>query len=285
MKISSLLLILLSSLLAGAQSPSSVYVHFAFDKSILSQGTRATLDSLTDSLDVTDRIELHGHCDAVGANEYNDRLAERRVQAVLDYLLGLGWEKQDILIAKGYGENKPLNKNASAEERSLNRRVEIKILRGAAVKLPTTGQPVNKPAITESLTKKLADTSAVAGSNIILQNINFIGGMHQFLPESRPMLDELLDAMITYPTLVIRIEGHICCTQTPGDGPDLETGINNLSEARARAVRDFLVFQGIAPERVSYKGFGHSKPIYPYPEKSKEEETQNRRVEIKIISR
>jgi len=285
MKISSLLLILFTGYLAGAQSPSSVYVHFAFDKSTLSQGTRATLDSLTDSLDITDRIELYGHCDAIGANEYNDRLAERRVQAVLDYLLDLGWEKQDILIAKGYGENKPLNKNASPEERSLNRRVEIKILRGAAGKPPTTDQAVNKPAITQSLTKKLADTSAVAGSNIILQNINFVGGMHQLLPESRPMLDELLEAMLTYPTLVIRIEGHICCTQTPGDAPDLETGIINLSEARARAIRDFLVFQGIAPERVSYKGFGHSKPIYPYPEKTKEEEKQNRRVEIKIISR
>jgi outer membrane protein OmpA-like peptidoglycan-associated protein len=109
--------------------------------------------------------------------------------------------------------------------------------------------------------------------------------MHQFLRESAPMLVELVDAMNAYPKLVIRIEGHICCNPSPGDGLDLETDITNLSEARAKAVKDYLVRNDIAPDRVSYKGFGHSSPIYPYPEKTEEERTQNRRVEIKIISK
>jgi outer membrane protein OmpA-like peptidoglycan-associated protein len=133
--------------------------------------------------------------------------------------------------------------------------------------------------------KKLADTTTIAGTNIILHNINFEGGVHQFLPESGPMLKELLEAMQSNPKLVIRVEGHICCQSEKADGMDNETGIDNLSEARAKAVMDHLLANGIEPKRVSYKGFGHSAPIYPYPEKSEEERIQNRRVEIKIISK
>ncbi|MEQ1677066.1 MAG: OmpA family protein [Chitinophagaceae bacterium] len=272
LKISCFILAMLLSLLSRSQSPASVYVHFAFDKWELSAATKTTLDSLTDSLDVTDRIELHGHCDALGADVYNDRLSAKRVQAVKEYLVSLGWENKDILIAKGHGEKKPLNKNASPEERSLNRRVEIKIIYSAGDN-------------EISLTKKLADTATIAGTNIVLKNINFVGGRHQFLPQSEPALKELLKAMKTYPKLVIRVEGHICCEEHTGDGLDDETGIINLSEARAKAVMDYLVTNGIQPERISYKGFGHAKPIYPYPEKTGEEMIRNRRVEIKIISR
>ena len=107
--------------------------------------------------------------------------------------------------------------------------------------------------------------------------------MHQFLPEATPMLEELSEAMQTYPDLIIRIEGHICCQQYNGDGLDGETGINNLSEARAKAVVDYLVTNNIAANRISYKGFGHSTLLHPWPEKTEEERIQNRRVEIKII--
>jgi outer membrane protein OmpA-like peptidoglycan-associated protein len=133
--------------------------------------------------------------------------------------------------------------------------------------------------------EKLADSATKAGTNIILHNINFVGGMHQFLPESGPILIELLEAMQANPKLIIRVEGHICCQPDKGDGLDAETGINNLSEARAKAVMDYLLANGIESKRISYKGFGHSAPIYPFPEQSEEERIQNRRVEIKIISK
>src|SRR6185436_18885882 len=105
------------------------------------------------------------------------------------------------------------------------------------------------------------------------------------LPESKPALDELLAAMKTYPKLVIEIEGNICCVEGDEDGIDLETGLKNLSYTRAKAIADWLVYMGIDSNRVSYKGFGHSKPLYPYPERSEEEQKLNRRVEIKIISK
>jgi len=261
---------LLATTLAYSQPGESVFVHFALDKYELSARTRATLDSLTDTLDVSDRIELHGHCDASGSDAYNIRLSEQRVKAVEKYLVGLGWEKKDISIMQAHGERIPLNDNGTETDRSLNRRVEIRIIHRQS---------------TTSLKEKIADTATKAGTNIVLRNINFVGGMHQFLPEAGPNLMELLDAMKTYPKLVIRIEGHICCEPGTGDGMDLGTNMNNLSEARAKAVKEYLVANGIVETRISFKGFGHSQPLYPYPENTEEERTKNRRVEIKIISK
>jgi outer membrane protein OmpA-like peptidoglycan-associated protein len=266
------LLLLLVATFGWAQTPSSIQVHFAFNKWDLTASSKATLDSLTDSLDVADRIELHGHCDAIGGNAYNDELSAKRVQAVNKYLLSIGWEQQDIKVVQAHGENIPLNKNISPEERSLNRRVEIKIIH-------TPGKSNN------SLIKKIADPTITVGSTIVLPNINFVGGSHRFLFEAAPMLLELLEAMETYPKLIIRVEGHICCQPDNREGFNEETGLFNLSEERAKAVRDYLAKNGIDSNRVSYKGFGHSSPIYPYPEKTEEEKMQNRRVEIKIISK
>lgn len=255
-----------------AQSTPSVHVYFATAKWELSSSAKATLDSLTDSLDVADRIELHGHCDAVGGNSYNEELSAKRVQAVNRYLLSIGWEQQDIKVVQAHGENLPLNKNLSPEERSLNRRVEIKIIHSA----------INKG---QSLTEKLADSTLTTGTNIVLRNINFVGGLPHFLPESMPMLNELLNAMNTFPNLVIEIQGHICCQSDDRDGLNMETAYHTLSADRAKAVKDYLIAKGIAPTRVSSRGFGHSLPLYPYPERSEAERIANRRVEIKIISK
>lgn len=276
-----MLLFLLVIFNSHAQNSKSVFVHFAFNKSVLDATARARLDSLTDSLDVSDRIELHGHCDAIGTNDYNDVLSQKRVQAVKNYLLNIGWESGDILIAAGHGKRMPVTSNDNPEQRSLNRRVEIKIIYGNPA-ASNASPPATKPP---TLTEKIADSTVKSGTNLVLRNINFAGGLHRFLPESYPMLEELLEAMRTYPALVIRVEGHICCNPTPADGLDNETGQFNLSEARAKAVKDYLVKNGIETKRISYKGFGHSMPLYPYPEKSIEEEKLNRRVEIRIISK
>ena len=270
MKKITLLTGLLAAIACYSQKSESVFIHFALDKYELTPAARATLDSLTDSLDLADRIELHGHTDASGTNEYNRQLSFRRVEAVEKYLLSNGWEKKDITVMKAHGENIPLNDNATANDRSLNRRVEIRILRGQAV---------------PSLKQQLGDSTLKTGTNITLRNIQFEGGTRHFLKTSYPALEELLEAMKTHPKLVIRVEGHICCQPDNGDGPDLETGINNLSEMRAKAVMDYLVENGIEPKRISYKGMGHSMPVYLFPEKTEEEMIANRRVEIKIISK
>lgn len=278
-------ILLLISLLAvtciTAQSRESVFVYFGLDKDDISLRTRARLDSLTDSLDLKDQIELHGHCDNSGSDQYNNRLSARRVRNVKHYLLNNGWEEKDILIVSAHGEKKPLNQNATDYERKMNRRVEIRIRRGTG----NGEQQDTKTSLTlTNAVKQKIDSTVQAGDRIILKNIHFVGARHQLLPESKPVLDELLVSMKKFPRLVISIEGHICYVPAPADVTDLDTGEKNLSEARAKAIMGYLVENGIDPRRISYKGFGHSRPIYPYPEEDEEQMKLNRRVEIRIVS-
>jgi outer membrane protein OmpA-like peptidoglycan-associated protein len=90
--------------------------------------------------------------------------------------------------------------------------------------------------------------------------------------------------MRRFPTLTIAIEGHICCIRGDGDVTTTK-GIPNLSQARAREVYNYLVANGISPKRLSYVGFGHRFPIFPFPEKDDDEKKANRRVEIRIVTR
>lgn len=263
----------LAIFLAGS-TQSNLTLYFDFNKHELTPASRTSLDSLLQTASPGKenfRFELHGHCDAIGSDGYNNILSDKRVSSVKNYLLGQGIMNRQFVTLKGHGKREPLNANSTDEERQLNRRVELSWVL----------QDVSKT----SLKEKIADTAVVVGTSITLRNINFEGGRHIFLPASTPALYELLDAMKAYPSLVIRVEGHICCQATAADGMDLDTGLPNLSEARAKAVQDFLLENGIDPSRVSYKGFGHSMPLHPYPENSAEEMTENRRVEIKILKK
>ena len=55
-----------------------------------------------------------------------------------------------------------------------------------------------------------------------------------------------------------------------------------LSTGRAKAVYDFLLVNDIEPERLSYKGYGNSKMLFPEP-KNKDQSEANRRVEVQIL--
>lgn len=71
------------------------------------------------------KIEVQGHTDNVGSDEYNHKLSHRRADAVRLELIKNG-VSPDRLTATGYGEEKPIADNTTAEGRALNRRVELK---------------------------------------------------------------------------------------------------------------------------------------------------------------
>lgn len=73
-------------------------------------------------------IELSGHTDNVGSDEANLKLSDERAKSVTDHLISLGI-KAERIIAKGYGETKPVTTNDTEEGRQLNRRVEFTILK------------------------------------------------------------------------------------------------------------------------------------------------------------
>lgn len=110
-------------------------VYFDFDKSTLRPESNRTLDSLVHVLNAYPRmrIEIGGHTDAIGSDQYNQKLSQERAQAVVNYLKDNGIDL-GRLEAKGYGESMPVAPNRTKdgrdnkEGRALNRRTEIKVI-------------------------------------------------------------------------------------------------------------------------------------------------------------
>lgn len=70
------------------------------------------------------RLEVEGHTDSVGTDEYNQKLSEERGAAVRDYLTEQGMNSSAV-TSKGLGENQPIASNDTASGRQQNRRVEL----------------------------------------------------------------------------------------------------------------------------------------------------------------
>lgn len=103
-------------------------VNFEFNRDVLTVNARTILDSVSDAMNSATnvRVEVGGHTDAKGTDEYNQALSERRAASVVAYLTGKGIAA-DRMQSKGYGEAEPIADNETDEGRELNRRVELKI--------------------------------------------------------------------------------------------------------------------------------------------------------------
>ena len=105
-------------------------IFFDVAKSTLRSESTAELNRLVALMNEnpTIRIEIGGHTDNVGSDDYNQKLSENRAKAVVDYLISNGINKSR-LEWKGYGESTPLASNDTPEGRQQNRRTEFKIIK------------------------------------------------------------------------------------------------------------------------------------------------------------
>jgi len=71
--------------------------------------------------------EIGGYTDGIGSVSYNKKLSKQRAQAIVDYLVRKGVKRNNLTIV-GYGKDNPIATNETLEGRSMNRRVEIKLL-------------------------------------------------------------------------------------------------------------------------------------------------------------
>jgi outer membrane protein OmpA-like peptidoglycan-associated protein len=106
-------------------------VTFASGRSVLTEESFATLDEVAASLQAHPeiRIEIAGHTDATGSPEVNTRLSLARARAVMMYLARQG-VSPERMVAEGYGPDRPIAPNGTAEGRARNRRVELSIIEG-----------------------------------------------------------------------------------------------------------------------------------------------------------
>ncbi len=105
-------------------------IFFDYNDATLRKESEAELARLLELLleYPTLEIEIGGHTDADGSNDYNQKLSERRARAVVDYLVQKG-TAMARLVAKGYGESQPMDTNDTDEGKQNNRRTEFKILK------------------------------------------------------------------------------------------------------------------------------------------------------------
>jgi outer membrane protein OmpA-like peptidoglycan-associated protein len=104
-------------------------VTFDVDSSTLKPQFRSTLDQIARSLQTypDSLIDVYGHTDSTGSDQYNQALSERRARTVADYLTMRGVSGARVR-SQGYGETMPVATNDTDAGRALNRRVEIKIV-------------------------------------------------------------------------------------------------------------------------------------------------------------
>src|SRR5690606_41015619 len=145
------------------------------------------------------------------------------------------------------------------QERHLNRKAEVFFTWPAAQE----EKPVS--ALERELSK------AVKGDLVTLPDLHFYNMSATMVPASRPVVQELLRIMIQRPGLHIEIQGHICCQLKE------DADLSRISEYRAKAVYEYLRKGGISEDRMTYKGYGISNPLFPIPEKNEAERNANRR--------
>ena len=119
----------------AAPVPTSEKVSFAaealfdFDKSIVKPQGKAALDDLLAKLQGmnTEVMVTVGHTDSIGSDDYNQKLSQRRAEAVKAYIVSKGVDPSRV-YTEGKGETKPVADNTTAEGRAKNRRVTVEVV-------------------------------------------------------------------------------------------------------------------------------------------------------------
>jgi outer membrane protein OmpA-like peptidoglycan-associated protein len=241
-------------------------------------------------------VAINGYTDEDGSHIFNDSLAKKRVHFVYQFIQNK-IKIRDDFKTRSYGEdfkqavNKAENrkvtlyfiepKDLAKEEELLGIKKETPVsseIPVAELNFPDT-LVFENPNGTKSEFKLDVNfmksvSKAIPGEKLKIENLNFLINTYIVVNESRGKLYELLLVLQKNPKLKIEIQGNICC---------MPVDRLNLSAQRAKAVYGFLISNGIDKSRLSYKGFGSSRPMYELPEKSEEERAANRRVEVLIL--
>ena len=113
--------------------------------------------------------------------------------------------------------------------------------------------------------------AAIDKEGFIALDVRFATASADILPESQPLIDQIVALLKKRPTLKLGVEGHTDNTGTP-------VGNRTLSEARARSVVAALTSAGVSPDRLFAAGFGQDKPIAD--NRTEAGRAANRRVEL-----
>ena len=138
----------------------------------------------------------------------------------------------------------------------------------------TLEKPIELEVRLQPIPQDNVDQSLSIGGPVVLKNVFFAIGSTDLQPSSNSELNTLFQLLMQQTELKIRINGHT---------DDVGTEMDNLrlSEARAKAVYEYLIVLGVTPERLSYKGFGESQPVAD--NRTSQGRQENRRTEFEVL--
>lgn len=235
-------------------------VYFAHNSSAIDAKASESLDSWIIANHEADILRIEAFADTTGTDSYNIDLSKKRASAIMQRLVV---NKMDRRF-----EINPVGEIAASAIDSLNRKVVIWYSMPEKPMM-VVEKPVTQPK--SELARQIK--SAKKNDRLELKHVGFVEGTNKVRTDSEKALDDLVEILKTFPKLKIDIQGHICCSRSD---------LGELSLRRAKAVYEYLVKNGISRDRLSYQGFGGTKPLYTMPELSEEERQANRRVEIQI---
>lgn len=293
MKTNILYILLLFPMFIQAQEEFSVY--FDSNKFELKKTENSKIESWINSNKMVKIVAINGYTDEDGTSGFNDTLAQKRVNQIFNLVKNKVKIREDFKT-RSFGERHKHSKIKAENrkvtiyyllEKDLPREDEILGIK----KQVAAAKPKEMPKYPSSISVKNPNgtstelkfdvafmekiTVAKPGEKIKLENLNFQLNTFAITPDSRSKMYELLEVMKQNPQLKIDVQGHICC---------MTNDKQDLSTKRAKAIAKFLEFNGVADERVTFKGYGVTQPIYTIPEKTEEERAGNRRVEIEIVA-
>lgn len=247
-------LFLLSNIVSQAQTFDTLSIYFALDSDRpMVNRTTEYANYEQPKAGMLSVVQLEAHCDTTGSMEYNDDLAQRRMDAVLKLMEKDRWDVSKA-VKKIYSERKAgADQNYSHD---IYRRVDV------IIKIQP---PTNAQRLTMKLNSFAADTSQITRIDL---TILFHGGTTIMMSESIPEAKALKDFMLSQPEINADIHGHVCC----GDNYPLSLG-------RAKLITEFLMKQGVTANRLTYQGHSNYHPKV-WPETTDEERKQNRRVTV-----
>ncbi|AWG24506.1 OmpA family protein [Flavobacterium kingsejongi] len=276
------LFLLFQALANGQQLPEKLTLYFDYDSFQLSPAEHNKLTPYLAKQDSIANLFILAYCDDRGSLDYNIGLSQRRAENVAG-LFTLNLLKQ----AQGKGEIATADhtKIQIENNRRRNRRADMVIQWKTYPKVLTPVFPENpalEPEIIvapKTIQPEYTTLSATLkpGDRILMKGLAFKGGRSIVLKKSEKELDKIATFFIANPQLHFEIQGHVCCIDAATrDAYDEDTLKQNLSEARALMVYNYLLSKGIAKERMQYKGYGRQFPL------RQGREQQNKRVEILI---
>lgn len=257
-------LLLFSIVFAGSLSNAqdTLSIYFAFDQSSPTANELKKITEFKNSY-FGNIKEVSAFCDTVGTRSYNQTLANKRLNTVLNLL---GSESKNTRLN---GEKEAANsKDYNASQ---SRRVDI------IYKSKTA------PAVKKTPSSwKGADVLEREFGNFITGNeqevsmdlsLLFIPGYPVLIKICEPEIVELFELMRDHPNIDAVIHGHVCCAD------DFK-----LSFDRALMVTDYLIARGISKDRLQYKGHSNKDPKFT-PEVNEADRLANRRVTVDFIKK